>query len=439
MMADIIFVVGTRPEIIKIAPLIFEAEKLKINYTLIHTGQHYDYNMSEQFFTSLGIRNPDLNLNIKENEAYDVLGEMIKKLGAAISEIKPLIVFGLGDTISVLATCLACVQEEIPFGHLEAGLRSYDLTMPEERNRRIIDSISSLYFAPSERAVTNLYYEGIDPERIFFTGNTIVDAIRIFKERMSIENTEQAEEILSQISNNFIVCTFHRVSNVENKNNLKEIISFLANYSEIPIIFLIHPRTKKKIIELGKYNSLEKNSNLHIHESINYFSILKLLSNERCLMILTDSGGLQEEAAILQKPCITLRPNTERPETVLHQINTLIPTEEKSILKEIQRILSEDFENRFDQFGKPYGNGYASKEILEILEKHKQKLLFDIPINLKQGSKSYHLLELGSSMKKTEIEDQFLSKITAVYDDYGNPEVVQEKMKKGNRVRILKD
>ncbi len=438
-MLDVVFVVGTRPEIIKIAPLLLEADKRNISYTLIHTGQHYDENMSDQFFSSLGIRQPDKNLAIHEKNVHEKLGEMIKGLGEYLDEIKPSIVLALGDTVSVLASCLASVQNKIPFGHLEAGLRSYDLTMPEERNRRIVDSISSIYFAPSELAVTNLYYEGINPERIFFTGNTVVDAIRIFRREITDEKTIQASEILSNLHNNYIICTIHRVSNVENIENLESITSFLANFKSIPIVFLIHPRTKKKIEEMGQYELLINNSNLFIFESINYFSMLKLLSNEKCLMVITDSGGLQEEAAILRKPCITLRPNTERPETVSYEINTLVPIKEIDINEEIQRILSEDFQHRFEQFGQPYGDGHASNKILDIIETYQNSLVFESPINYKHGSKTFHLLELGVSLKKEAIEDQFECQITIVYDDAGNPKIIKDKLKKGDRVRILKD
>ncbi|MHA1198424.1 MAG: non-hydrolyzing UDP-N-acetylglucosamine 2-epimerase [Candidatus Heimdallarchaeaceae archaeon] len=438
-MLNVVFVVGTRPEIIKIAPLLFQAESRGIKYTLIHTGQHYDDNMSNQFFTSLGIRQPDKNLEISRENPYDTLSDMIKKLGEELDKLKPTIVLALGDTVSVLASCLASVQNKIPFGHLEAGLRSYDLTMPEERNRRIVDSISSIYFAPSKRAVTNLYYEGINPDRIFFTGNTVVDAIRIFKDRITDENASQANNILSKIKGNYIICTIHRVSNVENIENLNNLVSFLANYNKTPMLFLIHPRTKKKITEIEKYKDLESNSNLHIFESINYFSMLKLLTNDNCLMVLTDSGGLQEEAAVLRKPCLTLRPNTERPETVIHEINKLVEIQESKINEEIQRVLLEDFEFRFNQFKEPYGDGHSSEKILDILEVFSNDLLFISPSNYMQGSKTYHLLDLGTSLQKEEIEEQFECQVSIVYDKEGNPKVIKDKLKKGDRVRILTD
>jgi len=436
MMSYIVFIVGTRPEIIKIAPVVLLAEERGKDYIIIHTGQHYDENMSKQFFTSLGLRQPDINLGVQEESSTDKLGEMVKKIGSELERIKPYIVLAQGDTISVLASCLASVQLEIPFGHLEAGLRSFDLTMPEERNRRIIDSMSSLYFAPSERAVTNLLYEGVDPKRIFFTGNTVVDAIRIFKDRINEENSQQASNILSELKDSYIICTIHRVANVEDMKNLDAIVSFLSRFDALPIVFLLHPRTKKKLDIVDKFWVLEKNPNIFYYESINYFSMIRLMNDKRCLLILTDSGGLQEEAAILRKPCLTVRSNTERPETVEGDINTLVPANEDIIIREIKRIISEDFVNRFNQFGSPYGKGFASEEILDAIDYMLSYLPFESPKTYKTGSKTYHLLELGATIRKEDIEDQFDCKITNVYDDEGNPKIITDKMKKGDRVRI---
>ena len=440
-MHKIVFVVGTRPEIIKMAPVILLAEERNLDYIIIHTGQHYDENMSDRYFKSLGIRIPDENLGVGGKSSVDLLHEMIQKLSKTLRRLEPKIVLALGDTISVLATCLTCVQNDIPFGHLEAGLRSFDLTMPEERNRRIVDSISTLYFAPSETAVTNLYYEGIDPERIFLTGNTIVDAIRIFKEKIKDADVSQADKILSSVKGNYILCTVHRVSNVENIKNLKIITNFLWKFKSKPIIFIVHPRTLKKLDDLNLDISESKTpSHLHISSSVDYLSMLKLLSSDRCLLVLTDSGGLQEEAAILRKPCITLRSNTERPETVIQEINLLVKIDESEITEAVNQALIEDFTYRFETFGTPYGDGNASKKILNVLEeKLYEDLGFKSPTNFEQGAKTFHLLELGSNMEKSDIENQFRSQVSIVYDDNGNPKVIENKLKKGDRVRILRD
>ncbi|MBY9001208.1 MAG: UDP-N-acetylglucosamine 2-epimerase (non-hydrolyzing), partial [Candidatus Heimdallarchaeota archaeon] len=229
-MVSISFVLGTRPEIIKLAPVILEAQRRKTSFNLIHTGQHYDVEMSEQFLESMNIPTPDVNLKVKSSVLHTQLGEMVKKLGNYFKINRPLIVLAVGDTISVLAAALASTQNAIPFGHIEAGLRSYDNTMPEEINRRLADSISTLHFTPSRKAVLNLLNEGIEPSRIFNTGNTIVDAIRIYSSMLSDKNTKQADKILQEVKGDYSICTIHRVSNVENKENLLEIIQALEYF-----------------------------------------------------------------------------------------------------------------------------------------------------------------------------------------------------------------
>ena len=204
-MLSIAFVLGTRPEIIKLAPIIVEAEKRKIKHSIIHTGQHYDENLSSEIFKSVGIRSPEYNLEVKAKVPHKQLGEMVEKLGELYLKIKPSIVVSVGDTTSVLASSLACIQTGIPYGHVEAGLRSFDFTMPEERNRRLVDHMSSILFAPSERAVINLNNESIEAKRIHQTGNTIIDSVRIFKTLIHEKNTKAADRILEQIDDFFIL------------------------------------------------------------------------------------------------------------------------------------------------------------------------------------------------------------------------------------------
>jgi UDP-N-acetylglucosamine 2-epimerase (non-hydrolysing) len=229
-MVSISFVLGTRPEIIKLAPIILEAQRREISFNIIHTGQHYDVEMSEQFLKSLNIPSPDINLEVKSSNLHTQLGKMITKLGNYYKKNKPDIVLAVGDTISVLAAALVSNQNDIPFGHIEAGLRSYDNTMPEEINRRIADSIATIHFAPSDKSVLNLLNEGIEPKRVFNTGNTIVDAIRIFSSKLSKAKTLQANAILQEVKGEYSICTIHRVSNVENKENLLEIVQALESF-----------------------------------------------------------------------------------------------------------------------------------------------------------------------------------------------------------------
>ncbi len=438
-MLSIAFVLGTRPEIIKLAPVILEVEKRKIKHTIIHTGQHYDKNLSDEIFDSLDIRTPDINLDVKTKIPHKQLSEMIAKIGGTILELNPSIVLAVGDTVSVLASSLSCIQNTIPFGHIEAGLRSYDFTMPEEINRRLVDHISSILFAPSERAVLNLNYEGIDPKRIHHTGNTVIDSIRIFNELIHEKEAVSADNILEEIKEPYILTTIHRIANVENRTNLEEIVKTLVSYNEHSIVLLIHPRTRKKLEEYDLLQQLSQNKKIHLYSPVEYPSLLKLLKHERCLLVLTDSGGLQEEASFLRKPCITIRPNTERPETVEQEINFLVKTTASQILKTIKLVLSEDFEYRFNSFGSPYGKGCASQKIIDLIEANYKFLSYKPPENYRSGSKSFHILELGASMEKDTIEEQFRCQLIAAFDENGHPKLIKNKMKKGDKVRILRD
>ncbi|MEE9410186.1 MAG: UDP-N-acetylglucosamine 2-epimerase (non-hydrolyzing) [Candidatus Heimdallarchaeota archaeon] len=436
-MLSIAVIVGTRPEIIKIAPIILEAEVRGVELTLIHTGQHYDSEMSEQIFNSLNLPNPTRNLHLESNIPHMQLAEMIRELGEELNEIKPNIVLAVGDTISVLASCLASVQNKIPFGHVEAGLRSYDNTMPEEINRKIVDSVSSILFAPSQRAVLNLLHEGLEPSRIFFTGNTIVDAIKIFDETTWENKTKQADEILNEVREKFIICTIHRESNVENKDKLTEILSALKKIQNKPLVFLLHPRTAKKIKEHGLEDTLKQIDKLLVYSPIDYLSMMKLMSHENCKLILTDSGGLQEEASIVGKPCVTIRPNTERPETVEHGINFLVETDSDLIVKKINYVLAiESFQTKFESFSNTYGDGFASTKILDIIEEQLENLDYESPELFDHGSKSFFLIEIKANTNKSLIEENFHCQITMVYNERGQPIPIPEELKKGYRIRV---
>ncbi len=437
-MGSIALVVGTRPEIIKMAPIINEAKVRDLQIYIIHTGQHYSQEMSKQFFDSLALPSPNINLDIQSENKSVQLGEMISKLGDELKKTQPSIVLAVGDTNSVVAACLASIQNNIPFGHIEAGLRSYDNTMPEEINRKLVDSISSLLFVPSQRAITNLLYEGLDPERIYFTGNTIVDSIRLYGDNIFEQHTPKAKEILDEINEEFIICTIHRVSNVDNKQNLKEISNALSNFIQMPIIFLMHPRTEKQLNEFNLYDKLQENKKIHIYTSIDYLSILRLMKDDRCKIILTDSGGLQEEASILKKPCITIRPNTERPETVESKINFLVKVDEKEIIQILnQTLTNEDFMNKFEEFGNPYGDGYASSKILNIIEERWSNIEFKSPELYRQGSKSFFMMEMKEDKKRSVVENNFHCQVTMVYDEKGQPIPIPDVLKKGYRIRAI--
>ncbi len=436
-MVSISFVLGTRPEIIKLAPIIHEAEKREISFNIIHTGQHYDMEMSEQFLESLNIPSPDINLEVKSLTLHAQLGNMVEKLGNYYKNNKHDIVLAVGDTISVLAAALVSNQNNIPFGHIEAGLRSYDNTMPEEINRRLADSIATLHFAPSDRAVLNLLNEGIEPERVFNTGNTIVDAIRIYSAKLSKRKTSQADKILQDVKGEYSICTIHRVSNVENKENLLEIIQALESFRGYLKIFLLHPRTEKKLHEYKLYDKFKQIEGLHIYKSVNYMSMLKLLTDEKCQLIITDSGGIIEEASVLKIPCITIRPNTERPETVEGGVNFLVRPKALEILQTIELILSdEDIIEKMKIFTNPYGDGFSSGRILDIIENKLTKMIFQSPESYKFGSKSFYLIDIQIPMKTASLEELYGCTVTMVYGTDGEPLPIPKKLEKGYRVKL---
>ncbi len=436
-MVSISFVLGTRPEIIKLAPIIHEAQKREISFNVIHTGQHYDMEMSEQFLKSLNIPSPDINLEVKSSTLHTQLGNMVKKLGNYYKKNKPEIVLAVGDTISVLTAALVSTQNNIPFGHIEAGLRSYDNTMPEEINRRIADSIATLHFAPSDKAVLNLLNEGIEPKRIFNTGNTIVDAIRIYSAKLSKTKTLQADKILQEVKGEYSICTIHRVSNVENKQNLLEIIQALESFRGYLKIFLLHPRTEKKLHEYKLYDKFNQIEGLHIYKSVNYLSMLKLLTDEKCRLIITDSGGIIEEASILKIPCITIRSNTERPETVEGGVNFLVRPKALEILQTIELVLSDkDILKKMEIFSNPYGDGFSSGRILDIIENNLAKAVFQSPESYKFGSKSFYLIDIQIPMTTTSLEELYSCSVTMVYGTDGEPLPIPEKLEKGYRVKL---
>jgi UDP-N-acetylglucosamine 2-epimerase (non-hydrolysing) len=281
----IAIILGTRPEIIKMSPIIKVLEKENIEFFILHTGQHYSYNMDKVFFEQLKLPQPKYNLRIGSGTHAEETGRMIIGIEKILTEEKPSIVLVEGDTNSVLAGALASVKIGIPVGHVEAGLRSFDRSMPEEINRIIVDHISDLLFAPTEIAKRNLLREGIPEERVFVTGNTIVDAVH--------QNLQLAESINLPIAEDeYFLATVHRQENTDNPTRLRNIIEGLKmvrEYFDVPVIYPIHPRALKRIREY----SIDTEG-LNLIEPLDYLSFLKLESKAK--LIFTDSGGVQEEA-----------------------------------------------------------------------------------------------------------------------------------------------
>jgi len=350
----ICIVIGTRPEIIKMAPLIRACEKRNLDYFILHTGQHYSYEMDKAFFDDLELREPKYNLNVGGQEYRKQVGMMIRDIMDILDREKPEIVFVQGDTNSVLAGALAANKLQIKIGHHEAGLRSHDLTMLEETNRIITDHISDLLFAPTESALKNLKDEGINTGKVFLTGNTVVDAVQ-----QNIKIAAKKVDVLKKlgIKGEFIVITAHRAENVDVEKRLRGILEGLelvAQYAKLPIVYPIHPRTKKNMEKFG----IEKPPTVKFIEPLGYLEFLQLESKAK--LIITDSGGLQEEACILKVPCVTVRDNTERPETILAKVNVLAGTRPASILAGAKQML----ETRHE-WTNPFGDGRAGEKIIE--------------------------------------------------------------------------
>jgi UDP-N-acetylglucosamine 2-epimerase (non-hydrolysing) len=351
-------ILGTRPEIIKMSPIVRVLEKRDLEFFILHTGQHYSFNMDRVFFEQLKIPQPKYNLKVGSGTHAEETGKIMIGVERVLLKEKPDVVLVEGDTNTVLAGALASVKVGLPVGHVEAGLRSFDRGMPEEINRVVADHVSNLLFAPTERAKENLLREGVDEGKVFVTGNTIVDAV--------YQNLEFAESILGKsvfeglgvTDGDYFLATIHRQENVDNPKRFRDIVEGLKlvqEYFGLPIIYPIHPRSRRRMEEYG----LDP-GRVIITEPLDYLSFLFLES--RAKLILTDSGGVQEEACILKVPCVTLRDNTERPETLEVGANVLAGTNPMNILEKVCMMLE-----RPRNWTNPFGDGRAGGKIVELI------------------------------------------------------------------------
>jgi UDP-N-acetylglucosamine 2-epimerase (non-hydrolysing) len=368
----IAIVLGTRPEIIKMVSVIDEINSRGHELLLIHTGQHYDYEMSDQFFEELELPKPNYNVGVGSGSHGEQTGKMMKEIEEVLIKEKPNLLLVQGDTNAVLAGALVASKLHIPVGHVEAGLRSYDITMPEEINRKAADVCSRYYFVPTEKAAINLSVEGISRKDTFITGNTVVDScfrnLEIAKKRFKDENISSYDKISNLLKlDNILTLTMHRAENVDNKERLINIIDALTELKDLNIVFPIHPRTKKNLEEFGLYDKLANLPHVHLIKPLGYLDFLLLMS--KSLIILTDSGGLQEEAITLNIPALTLRYNTERPETVTMGGNILVGADKDLIIDTANKILNDkQFYDKMSLAQNPYGDGTSGKQILDIIE-----------------------------------------------------------------------
>jgi UDP-N-acetylglucosamine 2-epimerase (non-hydrolysing) len=352
-------VVGTRPEIIKMAPIVFELKRRSIDFDLIHTGQHYDKALSEIFFDQLEVPRPDRFLSIGSGTAAQQTGKAMIAIEKELIDRDPDVVLVQGDTNTVLAGALAGSKSGYPVGHVEAGLRSYDLRMPEEYNRRLADHISAFLFAPTEVNAENLRRESVQG-KVFITGNTVIDACNRYA-----PIAEKRSSVLSDIRfKKFCLATAHRAENVDDERVLRNFVD-IFDRCPLPVVFPIHPRTRKLLTRFSLDDRIEKSENVQLIDPQGYFEFLTLMKHSEFIM--TDSGGIQEEATApsINKKIFVLRLSTERPEAVASGHALVVGVEPDRVLREITDYMTRGCPQPTSDC--PYGKGDAAQKTVEHL------------------------------------------------------------------------
>jgi len=354
-------VVGTRPNFIKITQFerVFEQYSDLFDFKLIHTGQHYDKNMSDVFFDQFKLRKPDVFLETKGLSPVIQIGEIISQLGAFIEEWKPDLLITPGDVNSTLASAIVANKTGTRLAHLESGLRSFDRTMPEEINRLLTDEITDEYFVTEQSGLDHLAREGANG-RVHFVGNTMIDTLVAFEKEI------QESPVLEKYSlteAGFVLMTMHRPGNVDTKSKLLKLLGMLNHATKTyKVVFPIHPRTKKSLEQHNLLDEVVDNANIILTEPLDYFAFQKLTAT--CKFVLTDSGGIQEETTFRQVPCLTLRPNTERPSSIDLGTNTLVPFDTDIVNNYIDQITEGTYKTGVIP---PLWDGKATERIVKIL------------------------------------------------------------------------
>jgi UDP-N-acetylglucosamine 2-epimerase (non-hydrolysing) len=350
----ILHVVGARPNFMKAAPVLHALQKRpEIRQALVHTGQHYDKNLSDVFFSQLEIPAPDVNLGVGSSTHARQTADIMLGFEPVLLQRKPDLVLVYGDVNSTVAAALVCAKLLIPVAHVEAGLRSFDHTMPEEVNRIVTDRLADLLFTPSQDGDENLLREGISPGKIHHVGNVMIDSlVRLLPAAMRCP--------ANGLPDRFALVTLHRPSNVDDGETLKSILqSLLAASAQLNIVFPVHPRTRARIAEFGV-----STARMHLLEPVPYIEFLAL--QRRATVVITDSGGIQEETTYLQVPCLTLRCNTERPITVTMGTNTLVGQDSHKLADELSAILAGRAKRGSIP---PLWDGHAAERIADVLQK----------------------------------------------------------------------
>ena len=351
----IIHVVGARPNFMKAAPVLRALQGFpQVLQVMVHTGQHYDANMSGVFFAELGIPEPDLNLQVGSGSHAQQTAAIMSRFEPIVLERQPEMVLVYGDVNSTLAAVLVCAKLLVPVAHVEAGLRSFDRTMPEEINRLVTDQLADLLLTPSLDGNENLRREGIPEDRIRFVGNVMIDTL--------VKLLPQAQSQLPKdLPPRYVLVTMHRPSNVDDSIFLRELLQTLDEIGhDLPVIFPIHPRTRQRIVDFGL--KLSNNERVRLTEPLSYLQFLALQSKSTA--VISDSGGIQEETTYLGVPCFTLRENTERPVTTTFGTNVLVGRSMEKLRQEIKKILGGD---RRPSSVPPLWDGHAAERVADAV------------------------------------------------------------------------
>jgi UDP-N-acetylglucosamine 2-epimerase (non-hydrolysing) len=357
----ILSVVGARPNFMKVAPIVTELRKSPTLFTstVVHTGQHYDEKLSKIFFDDLGMPSPDVNLNIGSASHAQQTAAIMAAFEPVLTGRQADLVIVVGDVNSTIACALVAAKLGVPIAHVEAGLRSFDRTMPEEINRVLTDQISDLLFTTEPSAADNLRAEGISDDKIFFVGNVMIDTLLAHRERaraMHVPETMHLER------REYGVLTLHRPSNVDDADTFERLVgALICIAAEIPIVFPVHPRTQKRLAASPSAARLIETGRLRLLDPLGYLEFIGLMDGAR--IILTDSGGVQEETTVLGIPCLTLRENTERPITVTHGTNRIVGTDPASIVAGWEQIKSGTVTPRTP----PMWDGSTAQRIVEVI------------------------------------------------------------------------
>jgi UDP-N-acetylglucosamine 2-epimerase (non-hydrolysing) len=372
----IMIIVGARPNMMKIAPLLAELRLQKeMDPVLVHTGQHYDYNMSQVFFDQLHLPHPDYNLEVGSGKHYAQTAEIMRKFGELVEHDRPDMVLVAGDVNSTFACALVAAKERIPIAHVEAGLRSFDRSMPEEINRILTDTLSDLLFTTEESANQNLSNEGVDPGKVFFVGNLMIDSLVKAMERSPASSLRSELGLHTRV---YAVLTLHRPSNVDDEDQLTRTLNAIAQVAQrIPVVFPAHPRTARNIDVARRKTGLRavrswdggeiQGPGLWMMPPASYLDFLDLIRH--AAMVITDSGGVQEETTFLGVPCLTYRDSTERPVTVSMGTNKVVGSDPRRLVDSALELLENRFQGRSSRDLPPFWDGQTAPRIVHVLKR----------------------------------------------------------------------